>query len=145
MRARLIASGLKKNQLPKTWTYEGLDEMRGAQTISLERAVSLLLDGEESRDDWYRLNDYTHVAILDCSGFSGESGGLGYPTITENDLDAMYVISKSALLELGIDLMEKGHDIDPMSDWWNELEADDYEDIMINRADKVDPEWITTI
>jgi hypothetical protein len=144
-KARLIASDLGKNQLPLSWTYPETGEHEGAQVLRVGRAIRLALEGEEDRDDWYRLNDYTHLAILELSGQNGDRGGLGYAAVMPEDVEAMHVISLSTLRELGIDLVEAGYDIDPMADWWDDIDADEYLDLIIERAETVEPDWIRTV
>lgn len=144
-KARLIADDLKRTQLPRSWTYPETGEHDGAQVLRIGRALRIALEGEDSHDDWHRLNDYGHLAILELSGQSGESAGLGYPAVLPEDVEAMHVISISRLRELGIDLMEEGHDIDPMGQWWRAVDPDDYMDLLLDACERVEPDWIKTI
>lgn len=78
-----------KNTLPLTWTYPGLDEMQGAQILSMSRGIDILLNKKDVHDDWYNYRIYPYVAFLEIKRTSGDHA-LGYLSILPKDLINMY-------------------------------------------------------
>jgi len=151
--ARMIHQNNDKNHLPKEWIYPEANRFDGAQTLSVARALRIIDQGDDCRDDWYQGGDtYTHLALLEVSGHSGESGGLGYRAVTEDDVEAMHVISLSdiewTLTEIALDI-----DDDVIFDEWGMPDIDamieEYEDEVIDkladRAETVEPKFVDTV
>jgi len=151
--ARFIHQDVAKNQLPVRWTYPEAGHFDGAQMLSPARALRMIDEGEDRLDDWYQGGDcYTHLALVEVSGHSGESGGIGYRAVTEGDVEAMHVISMDdiawALEEIALDIDD---DIifDDMGFSDIEQMLEEYEgeviEMLVERAETVEVEWVDTV
>jgi len=115
IKARFIHMGHDdKTAIPTSWTHPSHSgQWKGAQVLSAHQALTMHIEGEHRTDDWYRGGKgYTHLALIEVSGTSGESGPLSYQAITEDDIEAMHVISLDDS-SLGWALEEAGLELDP--------------------------------
>jgi len=153
--ARFIHEGHDdKSALPTSWTHPSHDgKWEGAQVLPPHRAIWMHLDGEHSTDDWYRGGkSYTHLALIEVSGESGDSGPLTYSAITPDDVEAMHVIETSdsalgwALEEIGMELDEEHRFTDEMGFVDKRAVLAEYEDefieMLAERAETVEPTFI---
>jgi len=150
--ARFIHQNVAKNQLPVRWTYPEAGHFDGAQMLRPSRALRMIDEGEDRLDDWYQGGDcYTHLALVEVSGHSGESGGIGYQAVTEGDVEAMHVIPVGRVAMM---LEEIAAEIDdgmifdgPFADIQAMLEEYDEQviEMLVERAETVEVEWVDTV
>ncbi|MDZ7703148.1 MAG: hypothetical protein U5L04_01525 [Trueperaceae bacterium] len=156
MVGRFIHTLHGESDLPTTWTYPGLDEMEGAQTLRLSRVLEIVEQDDDSRDDWFgQSHREGHLAILTVTGFSGDTKPLKYRAITEDDVVEMHVINYSSLdwelTEIAIELDDEGHEIDfdemgfPQGDWMYEVGEDVVIERLVERMEKVEPRWVDRV
>lgn len=136
------------NELPAEWTHpraERGESWDGAQVLGLHRAMEMIDDGEDVRDDWFRGGKgYDALQLLVVDGKSGDSGPLSYPAVTEEDVKALHTINLDdlewALTEIAIALDEEGEPVefDAMGfaedRWWDGL-VNEVIDRLINRSE----------
>lgn len=155
---KAIRFSRQKATIPTTWTYPGLGEHEGAQVWEPADAADVMDNGGDAPGwtdgyDYNPRNGYDHVLILDVDGTSGDRGPLSWDAVTEDDVNAVYILdyhtAKKVVQELPIDLLEDG-EIDcpaghfPEVDDWME-HADRLADALINAADEVQPTFERTI
>ena len=86
------------------------------------------------------------MAILEVTGTSGEKGGETYSAITAEDVVKMKVIDiedidlKNAMLEIALELGQ-----DPDTDWYRDMEGEEWVDMLFGRMTTVESEWIKTV
>lgn len=147
---RFINSTTRKvNQLSLTWTYPGCDEFQGAQVLGISEGIDIAVEKDHGCDDWFSASSHTHMAIIEVTDCTGDSGPLPYRAIVESDVVAMHVISLDdsdfawAMQEIAWDLVEEGHDIDADDkSWWEEVASDEVIARLIKKSRKVSPEWV---
>lgn len=151
---RFIHSTLDKDTLPTTWEHPA-DNIRkgGAQVLHTSRVLRMLTAGDDSRDDWYEQGDYGHVALLEVSGKSGESGR-GYQAVTEGDIEAMHVLELDGidwtLTDIWEEMLDDGYDLPetamgfPGDAWWDGVESEVLSR-MIDKAETVEPSFTDTL
>lgn len=141
--ARMINTSMKKNQLPKHWTYEGLGKMKGAQVLSPVRAITMAVTGQDPKDDWFQQKwSYSHVAFLNVSETTGETGGIGYTSVPEGAVEDMWVIPIDRLRQV-IEKIKAEKDLEDK--FWYDLWEDEILELLLPHLEKVQPEWVETI
>ena len=115
--------------------------------LDVTDAVHMAMTGDGGLDDWYGgWGEYSHMAILEVTGTSGEKGGETYSAITAKDVVKMKVINiedvdlKSAMLNVALELGQ-----DPDTDWYRDMEDEEWVDMLFSRMGAVAAEWIETI
>jgi hypothetical protein len=155
---KAIRFSRQKATIPTTWTYPGLGEHDGAQVWDVAVAAEVI-DSDGSAPGWtdgYDYNPgngYDHVLVLDIDGASGERGRLEWDAVTEEDINAVYMLgyhtAKKVVQELPIELLEEG-EIDcpvghfPEVDDWME-HASRLTDALIDAAEEVEPTFERTV
>jgi len=148
----------QKETLPISWTFPGTGEHEGAQVWEAANAAEVLENDGEAPGwtDGYDYNPsqgYDHVLILDVDGTSGESGRLSWDAVTEDDVNAVYMLTfqraRQIVQELPIELVEEGlidceMGVFPTVDDWHEHE-DRLVDALIDAGDEVEPTYERTI
>lgn len=153
---RFIHTTLESHQLPTEWEHPSEGERHdGCQVLRLSRVLGIIERGEDVRDDWYRGGQsYDHVSIIEMSGKSGESGRSCDGSITEGDVETMYVGSVSRiegyLTEIGCEMSMERDDVEvdemgmPVEGWWCDLEGEVI-DRLVEYMDEVEPEFVNTL
>lgn len=142
--------------LPRAWGHPRLEEtFKGAQVLDPCEGLTIAESGEHGGDDWFSDSGYSHILIVEVSDCSGESGPLHYGAVTEEDVEAIHVIEYTdsafgwALEEIALEMDEEGHevDIDPMGfaadGWWDEVGAEEVIKRLADRAETVEPEFVS--
>lgn len=143
IKARFIHTHLKKNQLPTHWAYPQAGTFEGAQVLDAWKAIYMAFEGDR-QDDWHHAEAYPYLAFFKVSGYSGDSGPLPYRAIKECDIEEMRVISIDDLYEAvtGIaEEMDAWEDEEPHLD----LIIEDHIDLIFDKAEKVEPQFISTL
>ena len=144
-----------RTALPTTWSYPRLEDVfEGCQVLGLCEAMEIIDEGDHGGDDWFNPKNYSHIAIIEVSGRSGDSGPLSYWSVTEDDVEAMHVIDYTdsgvgmALEEIALEMDEEGHEVefDAMgfteSGWWDEAGVEDVVARLAEKATTVEPTFI---
>ena len=155
---KVIRFSRQKATIPVSWTYPGLGEHEGAQVWEPADAADVIdNDGEapgwEDGYEYNPKNGYDHVLILDVDGTSGERGRLEWDAVTEDDVNAVYILdyhtAKKVIQELPIELLEDGeiecdmYEIPTVDDWMEHTGR--LIDALIDAAEEVEPTFKRTI
>lgn len=144
--------------IPTSWTFPGTGEHEGAQVWEPADAAEVLENDGDAPGwadgfDYAPRQGYDHVLILDIDGKSGASGPLSWDAVTEDDVNAVYMLTyqraRQIVQELPIELLEEGlidcemGAIPQVDDWYEH--ADRLVDALIDAAEEVEPTFERTI
>jgi len=155
---KAIRFSRQKATIPVSWTYPGLGEHEGAQVWEPADAADVMDNNGDAPGwtdgyDYNPANGYNHVLILDVDGTSGERGRLEWDAVTEDDVNAVYMLdyhtAKKVVEKLPIELLEEGRlecemGAFPEVDDWYEHESRLLQ-ALIDAADEVNPTFERTI